>query len=477
MESVMIVGGGPVGLFLAAELALAGVTPLVVERLTEPDPRKGEDDRGITARTMRTLAARGLADATTALAEAAVRRLARLADPSLVDTPKDLPALLESLGMADVKGDFAMLPLVDRNGTMTDLSPPLMVLQGEFEEILACRVAELGVPVRRGVEVTAVAPGDDRVTVTLADGSEIETAWLVGCDGGRSTVRRCVGFDFPGTDPSMVARIAVADIDLAHGFQRLPTGMLAVAPPPAPSMTIEFDPDPTRDGELTAAEFEASLRRVSGTGVTVREIAAPTRITDNARQTSTYRRGRVLLAGDAAHVHSPIGGQGLNLGLQDAANLGWKLGLVAGGRAPESLLDTYTRERHPVGAEVLRNSRAETALLRTDPQIEALRALLAELPTQRHLVELMNGLHIRYEPGEHPLTGTFVDDPHALELLRAGRGLLLGGHLHETAAAWADRITTAGGEDGVLVRPDGYIAWAGTDPDGLRAALIRWFGP
>ncbi|HEV7649556.1 MAG TPA: FAD-dependent monooxygenase [Actinophytocola sp.] len=475
MESVVVAGAGPVGLFLAAELALAGVTPLVLERDVEPDARKNDDDRGLTARTMQTLAARGLADETTALGAAAIRRLAAFAQPDHDELPEDLPGLLEMVGMAGAKGDFAMLPFIDHDGALADLPAPLMVLQGEFEAILTRHAAALGVTVRGGAEVTSVAQDTDGVTVGLADGTEIRTTWLVGCDGGRSTVRRCAGFDFPGTEPSMVARVAVAQTTLEPGFHRVPAGMYAVGPPPAPSMTIEFGPA-DRTGELTAAEFEASLRRVSGTDVTVEAIDAPFRITDNARQTTTYRRGRVLLAGDAAHVHSPIGGQGLNLGLQDAANLGWKLALVIGDRAPGDLLDTYTAERHPVGAEALRNSRAETALLRTDPHTEALRELLADLlpVAQRHLIELIHGLRIRYDLGDPP-AGTFAAG--AVEHLRDGRGVLLAEQaLHAVAGPWSDRVRCVPAAGGTLVRPDGYIAWTGTDPDGLRASFTRWFG-
>jgi 2-polyprenyl-6-methoxyphenol hydroxylase-like FAD-dependent oxidoreductase len=279
-------------------------------------------------------------------------------------------------------------------------------------------------------------------------------------------VRRRGGFDFPGTDPSMVGRLAVAELAdpdvLPPGFMRVEAGMLAVAPPPTPSMVIEFDAaSPGRSAELTTEEFEASLRRVSGTAVSVTGISAPMRITDNARQTSTYRRGRVLLAGDAAHVHSPIGGQGLNLGLQDAANLGWKLAVVARGLAPGELLDTYTAERHPVGAQVLRDSRAEDA---------------------------------------HPLAGGFVPElalstaggPRRVpELLRDGHALLLdlldSRSLRGCAAGWTDRLTvvTAGSPhaddlSALLVRPDGYVAWAdgpGPDLEGLRSTLEQRFGP
>jgi hypothetical protein len=243
-------------------------------------------------------------------------------------------------------------------------------------------------------------------------------------------------------------------------------------------MTIEFDPEPfDRDSPLTAAEFQASLRRVSGQDFTVTAVEQPMRITDHARQASTYRRGRVLLAGDAAHVHSPIGGQGLNLGLQDAANLGWKLALVARGLADPELLDTYSAERHPVGAQVLRDSRAESALLRTDPQTEALRGVLGDVlhnpQAARTLLELSHGLRIRYGDNNNPLDGTFAPGAPLLD----GRARYVG-PAGEVVAPWADRVTVEPSDgDGLLIRPDGYIPWAGTDPSELRAALTRWFGP
>jgi 2-polyprenyl-6-methoxyphenol hydroxylase-like FAD-dependent oxidoreductase len=505
---VVIVGAGPVGLFLAAELRLAGAAPVVVERLAEPDPGKSDDDRGLTARTVQTLDLRGLAEPTVAMTEAALRRLAGFVEQPAAGEgrpPQDLAELMRSLGMADFKGDFAMLPLIDHDGHLADLAPPLMVMQGEFERLLAERVAGLGVPVWRGREVVDIVAENHQVTVVFADGEQVCAAWLVGCDGGRSTVRRRAGIDFSGTGPAMVARVAVTRLTapdkLSPGFHRVPAGIFAVSAPPAPSVTIEFDPESfDRDTTLTVAEFEASLRRVSGVEVTVTGITEPMRITDNARQATTYRQGRVLLAGDAAHVHSPIGGQGLNLGLQDAANLGWKLGLVVRGLAAEDLLDTYTAERHPIGAQVLRDSRAETALLRTDPHTEALREVMGELMREpqaaRVLLETSNGLRIRYPASEnaHPLVGRFVPDltftgaGRPADLLRDGQALLLdlteSASLQHAADGWTDRVSTVTATcpdlTALLIRPDGYVAWAANgapDLDELRSALTQWFGP
>jgi 2-polyprenyl-6-methoxyphenol hydroxylase-like FAD-dependent oxidoreductase len=480
MVDVIVAGGGPVGLFLAAELRLAGVDVIVIERLPKPDPAKNAGDRGIQVRSLQTLALRGLLTSIRERAAASgAPGVADFAGDAGADAPEDLRTLIGEWGTQRMKGHFAFLPLMDTDGTLADIPSQLAVWQGHFEQVLEDRARELGARVLRGREVVAVEEDDTGVTVLLDNDSRIRGAYLVGCDGGRSTVRTASGFDFPGTDPAMVALLGQPELDdptlLTPGVHRMPTGLLFVEPPPGQVVVVEFDV-PDRRAPVTVEEFQRGLRRVSGTDVTVRALNAATRVTDNARQVTTYRQGRVLLAGDAAHVHSPMGGQGLNLGLQDAMNLGWKLGLVVRGLVPDTLLDTYTAERHPVAATVLRNTRAQTALLRPSPQTEALREVLADLidvpATKRHLVEMTSGLAVRY--GTHRLTGTFVPERAALAAagpLRAGRGALLGLEI----GGWQDRVESHVDGDAMLVRPDGYVAWAYGDGD-VRDALTHWFG-
>jgi len=358
-RDVVISGGGPVGLMLACELRLKNVDVLVVERLSEPD---------LTIKA-------GSVNLTTA--EAFYRRgLLPAVDAVVQQNAAQIEAFLKSRGGGGPKaampvGHFAGI-MVASGGVhfddpaFRDVGPAARVVviqQQAVEAILAARATELGAEIRRGVEVTGFDAGDDGVTVHLSGGGPVRAGWLVGADGGRSFVRKHAGFEFPGTDPAVTGRQALAELTgaevLPGGWQHGNRGLYVHGPTPGRMLTVEFDGPPAdRDAPITAEELEDSFRRVSGADIRVKKVHSATRFTDNARQASTYRQGRVLLAGDAAHVHSPFGGQGLNLGIGDAVNLGWKLAWVVRGRLPESALDTYTTERHPIGAWVLDWTRA-----------------------------------------------------------------------------------------------------------------------
>ncbi|HVV19265.1 MAG TPA: FAD-dependent monooxygenase, partial [Pseudonocardiaceae bacterium] len=327
-------------------------------------------------------------------------------------------------------------------------------------------------------------------TVELASGRPVRCGWLVGCDGGRSTVRRAAGFDFPGTAPTITGHQALVEIadpeQLRLGWHRTPVGMVVYGPVPGRIVTVEYDGPPAdRDAPVTLDELQASLRRVSGTDVTLTGVVSATRYTDNARQASTYRKGRVLLAGDAAHVHSPFGGQGLNLGIGDAVNLGWKLAATVEGWAPDGLLDTYTAERHPVGARVLDWTRAQVALMRPDPHTTALRAVVADLMAtdDGNAYFLRRTAGIWTDPDSSSPVGrrapemTLPDGTRLADHCHSGRPVLLGSpEVLAVAEPWSDRLTTiAVPESALLVRPDGHVAWT-TDIDTLPGALTSWFG-
>ncbi|MFF1447127.1 FAD-dependent monooxygenase [Streptomyces sp. NPDC058274] len=334
----------------------------------------------------------------------------------------------------------------------------------------------------------------------------VRAAWLVGCDGGRSTVRKLAGFQFDGTPPEITGHQAIVEMTgaegLKSGWNTTDTGTYAHGPVPGRILTVEFDGPPAdRETPVTAEELQTSLRYVSGTDVTVTKVHSATRFTDNARQASSYRAGRVLLAGDAAHVHSPFGGQGLNLGIGDAMNLGWKLAAVVRGGAPEGLLDSYTSERHPVGAWVLDWTRAQIALMRPDPHARALRKVVTDLAETvtgtTYLVRQISGVLQRYDlPGGHPLVGRsapdleLADGGRLADHLHGGRALLLDladdPKLRARAEGYGDRVDVvvtgcpARPElAGLLVRPDGITAWAAdgtSSEDALVDALERWFG-
>ncbi|MFL6121284.1 FAD-dependent monooxygenase [Actinophytocola sp.] len=486
---VIISGAGPTGLMLACELRLHGVSVLVLERLAEPDL---------------TIKAGAI---NTPSAEAFYRRglLPRLAAVQEQNMAR-FRAFMKNRGSAKppprFAGHFGALPMF---GDKLDESDPELgghgpaddvgfIMQQDLEAVLAERAAELGVEIRRGVALTGFETGDE---VTVHAGGETCTAgWLVGCDGGRSTVRKQAGFDFPGTPPEITGHQAMVELAggeaLSGGWNTTPTGVYAYGPLPGRILTVEFDgPPEDRDEPITKEELEKSLRAVSGVDVTVTGVRSATRFTDNARQATTYRLGRVLLAGDAAHVHSPFGGQGLNLGIGDAVNLGWKLAGVVQHRLPEDVLDTYTSERHPIGAWVLEWTRAQIAVMRPDSHARALRRIMADLidttTGTTYFAKKISGVWQSYDlPGEHPWIGRSAPD---LELTDGTR---LGDHLHGGTGLLLDlggvpstvdekRVPVLGagcvdqpGLPGLLLRPDGIVAWAGGD--GLEEAISTWFG-
>ncbi|MFI1382006.1 FAD-dependent oxidoreductase [Embleya sp. NPDC020886] len=503
---VVVVGGGPVGLLLACELGQAGVSVVVLERLTEVDTTIKAG--AINAPSAVALDRRGLLPALARAQAEAFEHMAALRRQLFPDG--DAPPMKVPPKFA---GHFAGMPLsADRldatDPAFADVGPAGevgLVAQEALERLLAERAAQLGVELRRGVELTGFVAEEHGVTVH-AGATSIRAGWLVGCDGGRSTVRKLAGFDFPGTPGEITGHQALVEMTdtegLGSGWTTTGTGIYVNGPIPGRILTVEFDGPPTdREAPITAAELQASMRAVSGVRVTVTKVHSATRFTDNARQASTYRMGRVLLAGDAAHVHSPFGGQGLNLGLGDAMNLGWKLAATVAGRAPDGLLDTYTAERHPIGAWVLDWSRAQVALMRPDRHARALRAVVADLlettTGTTYFVKHIAGVLHRYDlPGDHPLIGRrapdleLADGTRLAELLHDGRALLLDladtPDFRKRAADYPQRVTVRTATSAtpapaaLLIRPDGVVAWAAdrpTDPvEPLGAALLRWFG-
>ena len=492
-HEVVIAGGGPTGLMLAAELALAGVDVAIVER--RPDQElPGSRAGGLHARTIEVLDQRGVAD----------RFLA-----------EGQPAQVVSL--AGVTLDMSDLP--------TRHPYALGLWQNHIERILAGWVGELPVTIHRGQEVTGFAQDETGVDVELAGGASLRAQYLVGCDGGRSAVRKAAGIDFPGWDPTTSS--IIAEVEMAEepelGIRHDAAGMHAlgrveyeirdgevVFADSGPVRVMLAEAQPGSTSEPTLRDISEGLIAVYGTDFGVHSPLWISRFSDTTRQAAAYREGRVLLAGDAAHVHSPVGGQGLNTGVQDAVNLGWKLAQVVNRTAPESLLDSYHAERHPVAARVLRNTMAQTVLMRSEERVKALNGLLAELvgldEPRTRFVAMQSGLDIHYDLGEgHPLLGRRMPDldlatadgtVRVFELLRDARPVLL--NLGEPAgfdiAPWADRVRMvdagcAGPWElpvlgdveppaAVLIRPDGHVAWVGELADAqLPDALTTWFGP
>jgi len=484
LHDVLIAGAGPVGLLLACELALAGVNVLVLEREPHADaPLKHAPlgMRGLSVATAELLDRRGLLDEL--LAQAASRRV-RAGHFAGIDLD---PARI----------DVARWPYRLPNPADT----PVATDMAAVEAVLAARAAALGVSVVRGHAVTTLDLRDDDV-LARTDTQAFRARWLVGCDGGRSAVRKLASFDFPGTEPEFTAYSALVDIVNPDalptgrhvtdaGFFVNEGGRIAIA---------DFDGGAfDRTQAITREHLQAVLRRVSGTAVTLAAVHRATTFTDRARQASAYRRGRVLLAGDAAHVHSALGGQGLNAGLGDAFNLGWKLAATVRGDAPGGLLDTYHAERHPVGAWVLEWSRAQAALMRPGAPARALEGIVRELidtvDGATHLAAQMWGVAWRHDLGaDHPLVGrsapdfVFDDGSRLAEHLRDGRGVLVDfdARLAPARARARARMRHVGvdarerlGLSALLVRPDGIVAWAcdgASTASEVDVAVERWFG-
>ncbi|MEV5963646.1 FAD-dependent monooxygenase [Kribbella sp. NPDC051952] len=488
---VIVVGAGPVGLTLAIELHLAGIRPVVLERLAEPAPQR--KSRGVGPLAFEALQRRGLGPALEAC------------QPERQDEKK------RDHGSA--KNHFAWIHKIDPDLQEEPDRTGRLIWQPDLERILADHVGALGISVLREYTVVDLTQNAENVSITVdtPDGEQrLEAAYVVGCDGGHSTIRTLAGFDFPGTAPIMTARqaqVQIADPDKLPPSGRLEGGMLIHGPGVLGAFDFMEGPDVPR-GPVTPEELQASVRRVAGVDVTITEVSDALRFTDNARQAGTYRLGRIFLAGDAAHVHSPNGGQGLNLGLSDAVNLGWKLAAQVRGVAPDGLLDTYTEERHPVGASVLDNTRAQSALMRPGPHTDALRDIVSELmdirEVNQYFSRLLGGLSIRYafpyvKPDDHQLIGTYCPDltfvtakgagqSRLSEFTTTARAVLLIPAGREAADGWRDRLEIVEVDcidddrlSAVLVRPDGVIAWACTpgetpDEDQLQTALTTWLG-
>ncbi|WP_020502137.1 FAD-dependent monooxygenase [Sciscionella marina] len=490
---VIVAGAGPTGLMLAGELGMRGISTLVLERDTEPDPTVKAG--AINVPTIEALRRRGFEERLREYHDQMLSRMlpmfAREDEPD--PTLEDVRSWTKTIG-GHFGGLFAIdpsqVPADDRYADVPSGKGGWMVTQQQLEAELADWVTGLGIEVRRGSELIGFTEQASGIEVGCANGDRIEARYLVGADGGRSLVRKLAGFEFPGTEPTLTGHQAIVDMDhpeqLPKSWNRMEHGMLVHGPGPGRILTVEFDGPPAdRDAPITTAELQESLRRVSGTDIVITAVHSATQFTDNARQATDYRRGRVFLAGDAAHVHSPFGGQGLNLGIGDAVNLGWKLAAALHGTAPEGLLESYTSERHPVGARILEITRAQIAMMRPGPQVSALRGLLTELMStvdgNTYFVNLMSGRAHHYAlPGSHPLVGTQLpaarieDD---ITPLRSGTGSLFGA---EVPHGWADRVTPAPAAaelPAMLARPDGYVAWAGEEPDTeLETALRAWFG-
>ena len=478
-HAVVIAGCGPTGMMLAAELALAGIDVAIVERRKDQE-LAGSRAGGLHARTIEVFDQRGVAD-----------------------------RFLSQGQVMQVAG-FSFIPL-DISDFPTRHNYGLALKQNRIEQIMAEWISELPVTIHRGREVTGLTQDATGVDVELSEGGSLRASYLVGCDGGRSVVRKKAGIEFPGWDAATSYLIAEAEMteEPPWGVRRGEKGVNAIGKLPDGKRAgiVLVEAEVGKQEDPTLQDLRAALVAVYGTDFGVHNATWLSRVSDMARQAASYRERRVLVAGDAAHVHSPAGGQGLNVGVQDAVNLGWKLAQVVRGTSRESLLDTYHSERHPIGARVLRLTLAQTALGRGDDRTEALRENVTELlkmdePRKRYGA-MMSGLDVHYDLGAgHPLLGRRMPDleiiteegaKRVFTLLHDARPVLLNLGKPLDLAQWADRVKRVDARceekwelpvigkvtppTAVLIRPDGYVAWTseGTE-DGLRDALTRWFG-
>jgi len=491
-HAVVIAGGGPTGLMLAGELALAGVDIAIVERRVNQD-LPGSRAGGLGARTLEVLDQRGIVDRF-------------LAEGQKAQVTAFAPAHL----------DISDFPTRHPYG--------LALWQKHIERILAGWVGELPVTFYRGRDVTGFTQDDTGVDIAVSDGQSLRSEYLVGCDGGRSVVRKTAGIEFPGWDATTSSLLAQAEMteEPETGIRRTSTGTYAIGKEKyeikdgkvvyakGGTVGVMLTESQVGTSEPTLRDLSEGLIAVYGTDYGIHSPTFISRFTDMTRQAASYRKGRVLLAGDAAHIHSPVGGQGLNIGVQDAVNLGWKLAQVVKGTSPESLLDTYHAERHPIGARVLRNTMAQVALMRVDDRTEALRDTVSELLSmdepRKRFAAMMSGLGIHYDLGTgHPLLGRRMPD---LDILTATGPLRVFTLLHRARPVvlnlgepggfditpWADRVQLVDAEyngtwelpaigvvtapKAVLIRPDGYVAWVGEGTQmGFVDALTTWFGP
>jgi 2-polyprenyl-6-methoxyphenol hydroxylase-like FAD-dependent oxidoreductase len=490
-HAVVVAGGGPTGLMLAGELALAGVDVAIAER-RDSQELIGARAGGLHSRTIEILDQRGIADRF--LSQGQVAQLA---------------------GFSQIRLDISDFPTRHPYG--------LALWQKHIERILAGWVGELAVPIYRGREVTGIAQDPAGVDIELSGGEVLRAQYLVGCDGGRSVIRKAAGIEFPGWGPTTSYLLAEVEMTADRGsdsvqvsewgirHDRIGVHSLSMSEDGRSLRVMVTEQKLGQCGDPTLRDLSEALIAVYGTDYGIHSPTWVSRFTDMARQAAAYRDRRVLLAGDAAHVHHPIGGQGLNTGVQDAVNLGWKLAQVVNRTSPDSILDTYHAERHPVGARVLRNAIAQMALLPSpDDHAKALRDTVSELlgvdESRKRFAAMMSGLDIHYDLGEgHPLLGRRMPD---LDLVTANGRVRVFTLLHDARpvllnlgeldgfdiAAWADRVRlidakyvgdwdlpvlgTVAAPTAVLIRPDGYVAWAGERPPcGLTDALSTWFGP